>query len=186
MSALLARLLLSFVMLVATPLVYLVLFVIIEESVLPNDTSAFLASSMFTAIGVLTAWLMIWRRQVRWTPNRRGQTIGVVGLSCALAAMVAVLIGWVTHRGIREEGIILGGMTWLVGWLAGSVLVWRETPAERAERLANMTRGAISCPRCGYNLTGLQQARCPECGTQFTLDELFAQLHEEKQEQHGW
>lgn len=26
------------------------------------------------------------------------------------------------------------------------------------------------CPRCGYNLTGLRQDRCPECGTQFTCE----------------
>lgn len=27
------------------------------------------------------------------------------------------------------------------------------------------------CLRCGYNLTGLPQPRCPECGTEFTLAE---------------
>lgn len=26
------------------------------------------------------------------------------------------------------------------------------------------------CPRCGYNLTGLQNDRCPECGTQFVCE----------------
>ena len=33
---------------------------------------------------------------------------------------------------------------------------------------------AIACPTCGYNLTGLREARCPECGSQFTLDQLYA------------
>jgi putative transposase len=32
------------------------------------------------------------------------------------------------------------------------------------------------CPHCGYNMTGLHEARCPECGTQYTLNELFASL----------
>ena len=32
----------------------------------------------------------------------------------------------------------------------------------------------ILCPVCGYNLTGLREARCPECGGTFTLDQLAA------------
>ncbi|MDB5303490.1 MAG: hypothetical protein JWM97_1039, partial [Phycisphaerales bacterium] len=32
----------------------------------------------------------------------------------------------------------------------------------------------VVCPTCGYNLTGLTATRCPECGSQFTLDELMA------------
>ena len=37
-----------------------------------------------------------------------------------------------------------------------------------------MVAKAITCPTCGYNLTGLTATRCPECGKQCTLDELFA------------
>jgi len=35
---------------------------------------------------------------------------------------------------------------------------------------------AIACPSCGYNLTGLSEARCPEYGSRFTLDQLVASL----------
>lgn len=28
------------------------------------------------------------------------------------------------------------------------------------------------CPGCGYNLSGLNQCRCPECGGEFGLDEI--------------
>ena len=38
-----------------------------------------------------------------------------------------------------------------------TVLVWRFVP--------KFPRG--HCRRCGYNLTGLTEARCPECGTGF-------------------
>ena len=34
-----------------------------------------------------------------------------------------------------------------------------------------------TCPRCGYNLSGLTRCRCPECGTEYKLDQLWrAQL----------
>ena len=38
-----------------------------------------------------------------------------------------------------------------------TLLVWRFVP--------KFPRG--HCRRCGYNLTGLTEARCPECGTGF-------------------
>ncbi len=53
---------------------------------------------------------------------------------------------------------------------------WRETRAERANRLRLMGVNAIACPSCGYNLTGLSEARCPEYGSRFTLDQLVASL----------
>ena len=30
----------------------------------------------------------------------------------------------------------------------------------------------LHCPRCGYNLTGLTQPRCPECGVEFDWDDV--------------
>ena len=42
-----------------------------------------------------------------------------------------------------------------------TLLVWRFVP--------KFPRG--HCRRCGYNLTGLTEARCPECGTGFDTDE---------------
>ena len=41
-----------------------------------------------------------------------------------------------------------------------TLLVWRFVP--------KFPRG--HCRRCGYNLTGLTEARCPECGTEFEKD----------------
>jgi len=59
-------------------------------------------------------------------------------------------------------------------WLAATIFLWRETPLERVERIKGSSKSAVTCPTCGYNLTGLSEARCPECGTRFTLDELLA------------
>lgn len=38
----------------------------------------------------------------------------------------------------------------------------------------------LPCPKCGYNLTGLREARCPECGATYTLDELVVTLAEQR------
>lgn len=34
------------------------------------------------------------------------------------------------------------------------------------------TDQTLHCPTCGYNLTGLPENRCPECGKRFSLERL--------------
>jgi len=56
------------------------------------------------------------------------------------------------------------------------ILLWLP-----ALRLAPRTRDlldpdgqvAVRCPKCDYRLIGLKQLRCPECGMEFTIDELI-------------
>lgn len=47
-------------------------------------------------------------------------------------------------------------------WRDGYIRGWRTARAH-----------APQCPKCGYNLSGLRQCRCPECGAEYTLEELF-------------
>jgi rubrerythrin len=54
------------------------------------------------------------------------------------------------------------------------VFIWRETAQERVARLKTAGVDTIVCSVCGYNMTGLKEARCPECGVQYTLDQLYA------------
>ncbi len=70
--------------------------------------------------------------------------------------------------------MFIGGVLAMLFWLFVTVFLWRETTAERAARVGGAGSSAVTCPTCGYNLTGLAEARCPECGTRFTLDELLA------------
>jgi ssDNA-binding Zn-finger/Zn-ribbon topoisomerase 1 len=69
-------------------------------------------------------------------------------------------------------------MVWLPMWMASTALVWRETRVERRRRIARRGAGHVTCPECDYDLTGLREARCPECGTRYTLDQLFASAAE--------
>ena len=69
---------------------------------------------------------------------------------------------------------MLGGLAATVLWIIGTICIWRETAAERGARIARAGVGTLVCPNCGYNMTGLSEARCPECGNRFTIDELLA------------
>lgn len=44
----------------------------------------------------------------------------------------------------------------------------------REKDLASHTLEQLRCLRCGADLRREHQARCPDCGTTFTLDELWA------------
>jgi hypothetical protein len=79
--------------------------------------------------------------------------------------------------------ILFGGGPVPIIWVLATVLIWRETRAERVERMGGLIGAdAIVCPICGYNLSGLREARCPECGATYTLDSLIAaQPHREAQ-----
>ncbi len=49
-------------------------------------------------------------------------------------------------------------------------LVWRSGYV-RGWRAARHTPPI--CPACGYNMTGLSECRCPECGAAYRLDQLW-------------
>ena len=33
----------------------------------------------------------------------------------------------------------------------------------------------VHCTRCGYSMVGLRDATCPECGREYTIDELISE-----------
>lgn len=69
-----------------------------------------------------------------------------------------------------DVGVIV--LVVMTGALALFVLlmIWRDGYA-RGWRSARST--PPKCLRCGYNLSGLTQCRCPECGSEFRIDELW-------------
>ncbi len=55
-------------------------------------------------------------------------------------------------------------------------LVWRNGYV-RGWRVAR--EAPPHCPSCGYSLTGLNHCRCPECGKEYTLDDLWKAYKEQ-------
>lgn len=180
MSRLVSRILLSIFVFPLGGVVYLGVFVF-SESLMGHasygysrrrETELFLASGVVTWLAVAVYWTMLWRAAVVWT---RGRVAGTFGAALGAAAL-GCCAGALTSIATAEEtfSAFFGGIVAILLWLIGTVFVWRETAAERARRVKGSTRYAVTCPTCGYNLTGLSEARCPECGTRFTLDELLA------------
>lgn len=125
-------------------------------------------------------WLWVWKDVVRWTRWRRLLTLiagaGAIGFSAAVAILINDAIQ------VPGAAVMLSGTLAPIAWVFSTILIWRESRAERMERVRNESAGAVSCPLCGYNLTGLREARCPECGGQFTLQDLLhcrSQAHAE-------
>jgi hypothetical protein len=90
------------------------------------------------------------------------------------ASIGAAMVYGLTSRFDDGFGYFMASITAPLFWLVATVPIWRESAAERGARAISQSgREAVVCPTCGYNLTGLKEARCPECGAQFTLDQLL-------------
>jgi hypothetical protein len=167
----LTKILLSSTIMVSVPLVLLVSFIVIDEELNQKLETDFLLSNLVAGLFLVISWSALWRREIRWTLRRR--TLYLLSLLWSLIPAFGVYL--IVERAAHDElAIVLAGFCWDVVWVGSTILMWRETATERAERLHAVAIGAIACPSCGYNLTGLREARCPECGAQFTLDELLA------------
>jgi hypothetical protein len=143
-----------------------------------NSEEVLFAAAGVVAFALIIAyWLGLWGVIVKWNAFRLVLTLASIP-AAGLAGLVAyaVVCGMGSgYGGDRGFAAFLGSSATPLLWLVATILIWRETAAERAARVRGAARGGVACPTCGYNLTGLTTTRCPECGTQFTLDELFAQ-----------
>jgi hypothetical protein len=178
MSATIARLILAMLILPATGAVFLLGFVAVLARGGGNGPPSTLGVAMLWVIVyafVATYWILLWRSTVRWTWARVRNT-ALAGL-LAVAGGVGFAFTLVSRARALPLGIalLLGGGCVPIVWVLATVLLWRETPAERLARMSNLVGNAsVLCPVCGYNLSGLREARCPECGGSFTLDALAA------------
>ena len=131
------------------------------------------------AVVLIGAWIIVWLRAITWNRSRRIWTFGL-----ALALLASTLSCLLPEN--RPDWIssdlwgVLKYITPLVGgaiWLAGTALVWRMSPDEERASVSQLLRGvesAAQCPNCNYELTGLREVRCPECGWSSTVDDVVA------------
>jgi hypothetical protein len=173
MSNLVARILLSLFMVPLAVVVYLITVIYIANQMSWGSRGEFFIPVMggLACWAFMAAyWTLLWFRQVKWNYRRRIGSALLVIAALAAGLVIALLLS-----GIEESiGAIFASIVTPILWLIGTVFLWKETRAERAARITATTRDAVTCTVCGYNLTGLNEARCPECGSKFTLNELFA------------
>lgn len=162
---------LALLMLPLAALVYVTVIVALLEFWSPSrELPAFLIADSVTALFVACYWMMLWHSTVVWTRRRRIWTV-----ASGLAALAFGLgVGQAMSHVDAALGVFIGGAAAILIWPVLTVLVWRETADERATRLRAAGATAIVCPACGYNLTGLKQTTCPECGASYTINELLA------------
>ncbi|NLF31561.1 MAG: hypothetical protein GX591_11830 [Planctomycetes bacterium] len=135
-------------------------------------------ATLVTLAFVYLYWLAVWRSTVRWTRSRAIRTLLAAAGTCGAGALVVLAMssddmgGFV---GATTLGAFIAGL----GWVVATTVLWRETTVEKAQRLRTAVGGGggyvgpLLCPMCGYDMRGLLQARCPECGAEYTLDALL-------------
>jgi len=153
-----------------------------------NDPWLLVIGYLVCALLAVLVWLGVWRREVNWTWERRRWTLGLIAL--LLAAPFIVL--WPhTGNSLVDMTVAVTPLIALAVWFAGTALVWRHRAGEMGElnltpaaiQAARLNRSsadpadsadalAVPCGQCGYDLRGLREARCPECGWTTTVDAL--------------
>jgi len=173
MTATIARLVLAMLILPATGVVFAITLAALLKPSRPPSVQQLLVLWSVVYAFVATYWVLLWRDVVRWTRGRVVRT--AMGTALALLAGAA-FAGFALALNPRLPGqflVLVGGGIVPIAWVIATVVLWRETSHERAERLAALG-GEVACPLCGYNLAGLAGSPCPECGGRFTLDRLLA------------
>jgi len=102
--------------------------------------------------------------------DRRARLL-ILTLIATSAALFIFVFEWLNSFGLAQWLVFLiNTLFWaIVGGCAG-FFIWHR-PYIRFVRQYLQDRGVAVCLRCGYDLRGLTEPRCPECGEPF--DESF-------------
>ncbi|MFW6154452.1 MAG: hypothetical protein ACOC95_04465 [Planctomycetota bacterium] len=135
-------------------------------------------TSSVALVFVYAWWFLLWCSAVRWTPRRVTWTGLGAFASCGAGGLAWLTVCRMDPRD-HEGAVILGAFIAAALWIVLTPIAWRETRIEKAQRLKTAAGGGggyigpLLCPMCGYDMRGLYHARCPECGTEYTLDALL-------------
>jgi hypothetical protein len=131
---------------------------------IPIDPSIDFGISALLAIAI---WIAIWWRRIIWTPTVAFST-SVLAFTC-FGVPVAAQAMFLAENEETIAGFVLFALP-LLGWGAWMAIAIRLWPMRS---LPGDDRVTPQCLRCGYLLTGLTITRCPECGDEPTLDQLW-------------
>lgn len=133
---------------------------------LANPTRSALAYGVAAVCSVLLMEL-VWRQE----PASQARGLGVhVGLPLVLMGVpIGIVALWLDQLGRPFDTLVgVGPVVGWGAWLGVAPIFWRLGPVGLEAR-----GEGPKCLDCGYPLTGLCGTRCPECGHEPTLDELW-------------
>ena len=171
-----ARIFVSILLLSLGAMFYPALVVVQEFSLRLSfmpDEAKFWISGLVCWLFVRLAWFLVWRDQVVRNKQRRLHAVAITLTTLGVGPVLwyGFLKLWDVDSVIAT--ILSSSITPLAS-LIGTVLIYTQTPADRAVRALATKTIEVQCPSCHYNLAGLTSTRCPECGKEYTLDALLA------------
>jgi len=144
-----------------------VMAVIGLESLGISGRAHMVASFVIGASWACVVWIAIWRGAVRWSKATCLRTLGLALVWMGIPIMSVHLLA---DRGYGFWSDVCGAFP-AIGWGGWMIETLRKWPMRDQRGTSDVP--TPTCVECGYLLTGLTATRCPECGDERTLDELW-------------
>lgn len=159
------------------------LSVAIIEFLVQDHEAEFLLIAALWAVSILVTlvWLALWTPAAHPSARTRLAVavswLGTLGFFLALWTLLAV--------GAHDDHSFVVAAGFAAPMLPLSLMIatsyaWRLNARQLRRRWLNQferyhRNPTICCPDCGYDLRGRCDARCPECGGEFTLERLLVE-----------
>jgi hypothetical protein len=113
------------------------------------------------------ACLEDWKKAWKSAYSGKGTLLFLAGLLGLVVVVALVALAVVPHVPV-PAGLVGGFIGGLFGALFPAACIWIFRARMRKELHKRLLqRGIRTCVKCGYNLRGQVEPRCPECGTPY-------------------
>ena len=131
----------------------------------PKESKRYPELQRFATREEANSAVLAWKKQLMKMPRFWLGLVGyTIGVGVFITAILVMIRPWVFVPG-RMYGGIVGGITGVTGFF---VITWFWRHRLRLFlRQQLVDRGIPVCLKCGYDLRGQIDPRCPECGTPF-------------------